>query len=95
MKERDIVKRIKDFMVREYGATCHKVHTSAYGEIGHCDLWGVLPGGTAYCWEVKQPGCTATPAQLAFLEREKANGALVGVVTSVADVERILSTTSA
>jgi len=94
MKENKIVKKIRLHLEREYGATHHKYHGSAYGERGHADIYGTLPTGRAYYIEVKQPETIGgvKPEQLAFLERERKNGALAGVAASIEDVDKILDT---
>lgn len=95
MLERDVVQKIRLFLRQEFGATVHKYHGSVYGENGHPDLYGTLPGGRAFYFEVKLPetALTVSPSQRRFLALEKSAGALVGVVTSVEETEQLLSTT--
>lgn len=82
--EKEVVADIREYLVNELGATCHKMHGSVFTEAGHADLYGTLPGGRAYYFEVKRPGREkqATPAQEAFLKREQKRGALVAIVAS-------------
>jgi len=94
MHERDIVKKIRDHIVKEYGATCHKHHGGPYSERGVADLFGTMPGGRAFFFEVKVPGKKATLWQEKWLEEEAKRGAITGVVTSVEDTERILNSLS-
>lgn len=91
MHERDIVKKIKDYLT-SIGATCHKHHGNAYSERGVADLFGTLPGGVAFYFEVKVPGKKATLWQEKFLEEEAKRGAVAAVVTSVDEVKAVLST---
>jgi len=94
MHERDIVKKIREHLISKYGATCHKHHGGPYSERGVADLFGTFPGGRAYFFEVKVPGKKATLWQIKWLEEEHKRGAVTGVVTSVEEVETILSTIS-
>ena len=84
---------IREYLVNEVRATCHKVHGSAYMERGLPDLFGTLPGGRAYFIEVKAPGklATLTPAQRLLLQLEAKNGAVAGAATSVEDVVDLLA----
>ena len=91
MHERDIVKKVRDHLTAKYGATCHKHHGGPYSERGVSDLFGTMPGGRAFFFEVKVPGKKATLWQLRWLEEEAKRGAITGVVTSVEDVEAELS----
>lgn len=91
MHERDVVKRIKDYLL-SIGATCHKHHGGPYSERGVADLFGTLPGGHAYFFEVKVPGKKATLWQIRWLEEERKRGAIAEVVTSVSEVQATLST---
>jgi hypothetical protein len=92
MKERDIVKSIRSYMEKVYHATCHKYWGGAFSETGHSDLYGTLPGGYAYWFEVKVPGRVGrtTEPQKRFLKAEADHGAVAGVVTSLDDVDNLL-----
>jgi hypothetical protein len=90
--EKAIVADIREYLVNEVGATCHKHHGNAYSERGLPDLFGTLPGGRAFYIEVKRPGklATLTPAQRLLLQQEAKNGAVAGYATSVEDVVDLL-----
>lgn len=91
MKEKPVEKKIKEHLRKAYGATVHKYHGSVYGERGHADVYGTFPGGRAFYFEIKRPvGGKLTLLQELFLANEHARGAVIGVVTSVEDVESIL-----
>lgn len=84
-------KKIREHLRKEYGATVHKYHGSMYGERGHADVYGTLPGGRAFYFEIKRPdGGRLGPLQELFLANEHARGAVIGVVTSIEEVESIL-----
>ncbi|HNA25189.1 MAG TPA: hypothetical protein PLI01_00510 [Nitrospira sp.] len=89
-ESRDLIPKLKKHLKETYGASCHKYHGGPFGEAGHADLFGTLPGGRAFYFEAKVPGNTPTQAQLLFLEKEAALGAVTGVVTSVQDVDKYL-----
>lgn len=91
--EKVVVADIREYLVNEVGATCHKNHGGPYSERGLPDLSGTLPGGRAYWIEVKRPGKLAslTPAQRLLLQREALNGAVAGAVTSVEQVVELLA----
>lgn len=93
MLEKDIVKKIRDYLTKEVGATVHRTHGSAFSERGSSDLYGTLPGGRAIYLEAKVPGrlATLTPSQRTFLQREALKGAVAGAVTSVSDVVELLA----
>ncbi len=85
MKEKDLVKKIKDYLT-EKGYIVFKYHGSIYGEKGHSDLYGVCPGGRAFFIEVKTPKNFPTQLQSLFLERMGKAGALVGWADNVEQV---------
>lgn len=91
--EKVVVANIKEYLVNEVGATCHKHHGGPYAERGIPDLFGTLPGGRAFYIEVKRPGklATLTPAQRLLLQREAFNGAVAGAATSVEEVVQLLA----
>ena len=89
--ERNVRNEMKKYLRDEYGATVHVYHGHAMGESSHPDLYGTLPGGRAFWFEVKSPGSKHDAArllcQLDFLRREHVNGAVCGMVSSVGAVD--------
>lgn len=91
MKEKPVEKKIREYLKKTYNATVHKYHGSIYGERGHADIYGTLPGGRAFYFEIKRPkGGKLTLLQELFLATEYSRGAVIGVVTSVEEVESIM-----
>jgi hypothetical protein len=101
MLETKVRDRIKKYLKDKFGATVHVYHGSYAGETGHSDLYGTLPGmfdgeqiGRAFFFEVKSPDARIDPVreqyQRLFMYSEQLNGAKVGFVTCVEDVEKIL-----
>lgn len=93
MNETSVVAVIRAYL-KSLGATSYKYHGSVYGVLGHSDLYGTLPGGQAYYFEVKKPGGKTTARRAAsqknFRDAEAMRGAIVGRVESVTDVEHFL-----
>lgn len=99
MRERDVVKKIKEYMLKEYGVRMHKFHASAFTEPGVADLFGTLPPhGRAIFIEVKKPEHKTNreryERQLRWLEFEASQGAIALMVESVEELENYLSTGS-
>lgn len=91
MKERDIVKIIRESLKRDFGTWLHKQTGGPFAEIGASDLYGTLPGGRAIYIEVKKPqtkGLQTDRAvtQRAWLDRERALGAVAIVASSYEEV---------
>lgn len=95
MLEKAVIKKLRDYLRKEYHATCHKYHGGALGETGHADLYGTAPNGQAFYIEVKAPGSSHNKERLnyqrIFLEAEQENGALVGFATCIEDVDKIMN----
>lgn len=91
MREKTVEKKIRAHL-HSIGASSHKYHGSGYGELGHPDLYGTLPGGRAYFFEIKRPGKKPRPNQVAWLNREKKYGALTASLDSLEELEAMLST---
>ena len=89
MSEAAIVKKIMAYL-RAQGAWCMKTHGGAYQQAGVPDIAAVLNGQAIYI-EVKRPGEKATKIQNLVMGKLKEVGAVVGVATSVEDVEAILN----
>ncbi len=62
-----------------------------WGFTGCPDILGQLPDGRLLAVEVKRPGGRVRPEQAAFLERARAGGAAAGVVTSLEELERLIT----
>lgn len=94
-KESVIVTRIKDYLNSHCGCICMKYHGSAYGMVGHPDLYGILGDGSGrfFAIEVKVPGKKPTPAQYKFLERIEDAGGLAFWVDSLEQVKEVIPTT--
>jgi hypothetical protein len=90
MLEKDVVKKIREHIEKDYLGRCFKYWGSAYAEKGVADLICVVPPGKACFFEVKLPGKKARPDQLAWLERYRKLGAITGVVTCTQDVDNLL-----
>jgi len=91
MKEKAAEKKIREHLKKTYNATVHKYHGSIYGERGHADVYGTLPGGRAFYFEIKRPvGGKLTLLQELFLATEHSRGAVIGVVTSPDEVDTIM-----
>lgn len=89
MHERDVVKKIKDHIIKVYGGTAHKFHANAFTERGVADLFGSLPGGRAYFIEVKVPGGKPTQWQIAWLAEERKRNSIAAVCTSTDEVDKL------
>lgn len=99
MRERDVVRGIKQYMLEEYGVRMHKFHGSAFTEPGVADLFGTMPpDGRAVYIEVKKPEHTTDPERLErqkrWLQFEASQGAIAVMVESVEELEKYLSTGS-
>lgn len=83
---------IRDFLKDEVGATYHKYHGSVFAERGVPDIFGTLPGGRAYYFEVKRPGRLGKIAKIQelLLQNEAMHGAVAAFATSVDDVKQAL-----
>lgn len=86
--ESRITKTIIKYL-RDIGAWAIKKHGSAYMRAGLPDIFALV-GGRFLALEMKAPRGVLTPIQARSLADLEAHGALVGVVTSVADVEAII-----
>lgn len=91
--EHTIVNRILAYL-RQRGVWCEKMHGGPMQAAGIPDILGVIPGGRALALEVKRPGGEPTVLQARTLARLRETGALVAVVTSVAEVEALLAPVS-
>lgn len=58
---------------------------------GSPDLIGVLPSGKFLAVEVKRPGGTARPNQIAAIEFLKTMNCCAGICTSVEDFEKLVA----
>lgn len=67
-----------------------KVHGSAYGHAGEPDINACLAGRMVRV-EVKMPGHKPTPVQWGKLRRWAKAGALVGYVTSLEELQSLLT----
>lgn len=76
--------------IKSRGGYCIKHHGSAYSHAGTPDLLACLDG-RFLALEVKRPGKRATRLQAVELGRWAAAGAVAGVVTSVEELEALLS----
>ena len=85
--EKHIVKEIIDFL-RQHGWAV-KTHGGAFAA-GEPDVSACIRGRSVHFEVKRSPKHEATPLQLAKLKRWGDAGSLVGVVSSVADVEGIL-----
>lgn len=88
MKESDIVKKIRDWLVRE-GCLAMKHHGSVFAYRGHADVYGCFPDGKAFFLEVKVPGKKPEPHQAAFLKMASAYGAVTGWCDSLEGAKRL------
>lgn len=86
--EKSIVNGILKYLSGIEGCHAVKTHGSAYSG-GQPDV-DVCYKGQTIKLEVKRPGKQATALQEAVLAQWKAAGAIVGVVTSVEEVKRIM-----
>jgi hypothetical protein len=90
--EAKLVKQIRSYLTRE-GAWSAKIHggDNPFQEIGLPDLF-VIYRGYAVGLEVKVPGeeHDVSPRQLLVLKRMREAGAIAEVVSSVAQVDKIL-----
>ena len=82
--QKAIVKHLK-----KLGGHARKVHGSAYSA-GEPDIDACIAGRSVKL-EVKVPGKKPTPLQLAVLRKWQKAGALAGWVTSLEDVDDLLS----
>ena len=57
---------------------------------GYSDLHGMLPGGRYFALEVKRPGESVTPEQLAFIEAVRGGGGMAAAVRHWEDVRSLL-----
>jgi len=57
---------------------------------GYSDLHGMLPGGRYFALEVKRPGESVTPEQLAFIEAVRDGGGIAAAVRHWEDVKSLL-----
>ena len=89
MKESDLVKKIRDWLVSE-GCLALKMHGSVYSYRGHSDVYGILPGGRAFFLEVKLPGKKPEPHQVAFLKLADSYGAVTGWCDSLEGAKKLL-----
>ena len=76
-------------MLEKRGALVVNIHGSVYSRAGTPDLVGVLPGGVAFCLEVKTPDGVASKLQERAIRRWSERGARAAVVRSVEDAERV------
>lgn len=58
--------------------------------VGSSDLIGILSDGRFLALEVKRPGGKPTNEQVVFLEIIKKFGGVAGIVTSVAEAQRVV-----
>lgn len=96
MLEKDIITKIKEFLKKELGIIAHKHHGGPYSENGVPDLFGTLPGGRAFFFEVKTPTTINQETkqkiiQRRWMETEAKAGALTGFVCSVEDVRKLIN----
>lgn len=89
MKESDIVKKIRDWLVSE-GCLAMKYHGSLYGYKGHPDVYGCFPDGRMFFLECKIPGKKPEPHQTAFLKMASGYGAVTGWCDSLDGAKRVL-----
>ena len=95
MKETDLRKKIKDYLISEYGCSCHVIHGSVFMETGIPDLVGCL-NGKMYWIEVKCKGSrhdkNHIDIQSRFLERERSHGALASFASCIEHVDKLFET---
>lgn len=90
MLEKDIQTKIMRYLENIPSSYAWKVHNAGmYTARGIPDIQFVL-NGQAYAFEVKRPGRSATQLQQAVMDDMRKAGAIVGVVTSVDDVKRLI-----
>lgn len=90
MKESDLVKKIRDWLVQE-GCLALKHHGSIYSYKGMSDIFGCLPDGKAFFLEVKLPGKKPEPHQAAFLKLATSYNAVTGWCDSLDMAKRIMA----
>ena len=84
----------------EAGCVVHRCNTGTFytrdgravkiGEVGHSDLYGHTPHGTAFYLEVKTPVGRARKEQVDFIEAMLRSGAIAGFARSVDDALKIV-----
>lgn len=89
-REAAVVASIMRYLATLPQCRVEKTQGTRKGRRGKPDLSGTLAGRSFYL-EVKRPGKEATPLQAAMLEHWRQVGAIVGVVHSVEEVQRLLS----
>jgi hypothetical protein len=62
-----------------------------FGKPGSSDILGVLPGGRFICVELKRKGNKPTALQRSFLEAVRSAGGAALVVSSLAELDRLLN----
>ena len=85
MLEKEIVKKIKDYLNSLPNTFVWKSHGNGFVQVGVPDLIGVH-NGTFIGVEVKQPGKVPTKIQQAFIKKIRNKGGLAFLATSVGDV---------
>jgi len=94
MKEKDVVKKCKDWLEAN-GFVVFKHHGGPFSVKGHSDLYGFATTGDfrshAFFIEVKMPGRKPTVWQQKFLDRMHAGGAFSGCVHSVEELENLMN----
>jgi hypothetical protein len=95
MRERAIVKSIREQALKEFGIRLHKATGGPFGEIGAADLFGTIsPSGVAIYVEVKRPGASLksihVQRQLRWLAREMEAGAFTALVDNYEDLREML-----
>jgi len=88
--EKNIQRRILNWLKTVPGGREMNLHTSRFGMRGTPDILFVL-FGQAFFFEVKRRGEKARPNQLAEIEKWRAAGAIAAVVRSVDDVRQIVN----
>jgi hypothetical protein len=88
--ERDIQKAILKEL-RQYRIDCWRIQSqgqirgetlTACSHKGMPDIIGILPDGTMFAIEVKAPGGTVSPEQVAILDTIQVNGGFAGIGVS-------------
>lgn len=88
--EENIVRNIVKYLNGLPCCWCFKVHGGPYQRKGIPDILGVH-NGRLFAFEVKRPGKKATEIQAWCISQIRNAGGLAGVVTSVEEVQELLS----
>lgn len=90
MKEKDIIKQIRDYLKTLEGCFSFKMHGGQFGAAGIPDLI-ICYKGRFIALEVKTEKGRTTVLQEATLRRIRAAGGIAEVVRSVADARAVIS----